>query len=245
MREKTVLITGASRGIGAAAAREFARAGWAVAVNYCRSEDRAHALVEELRREGHTALMVRADVSDRTQVGEMVDNVLENFCQLDTLVCNAGVGLTGMFCDMTQEQWRRLFAVNVEGTIHCIQAVLPHMVNRKAGKIITLSSMWGVTGGSCEAGYSATKGAVIALTRALAKELGPSGITVNCVAPGVVDTEMNGNLGPQDLAALAEETPLGRIGTPEEVARVLLFLAGEGGDFLTGQVLQPNGGLVI
>ena len=245
MREKTVLITGASRGIGAAAAREFARAGWAVAVNYCRSEDRAHAMVEELRREGHTALMVRADVSDRTQVGEMVDNVLENFCQLDTLVCNAGVGLTGMFCDMTQEQWRRLFAVNVEGTIHCIQAVLPHMVNRKAGKIITLSSMWGVTGGSCEAGYSATKGAVIALTRALAKELGPSGITVNCVAPGVVDTEMNGNLGPQDLAALAEETPLGRIGTPEEVARVLLFLAGEGGDFLTGQVLQPNGGLVI
>ena len=245
MREKTVLITGASRGIGAAAAREFARAGWAVAVNYCRSEDRAHALVEELRREGHTALMVRADVSDRTQVGEMVDNVLEKFCQLDTLVCNAGVGLTGMFCDMTQEQWRRLFAVNVEGTIHCIQAVLPHMVHRKAGKIITLSSMWGVTGGSCEAGYSATKGAVIALTRALAKELGPSGITVNCVAPGVVDTEMNGNLGPQDLAALAEETPLGRIGTPEEVARVLLFLAGEGGDFLTGQVLQPNGGLVI
>lgn len=245
MRERTVLITGASRGIGAAAAREFARAGWAVAVNYCRSEDRARVLVEELRREGHTALLVRADVSDRAQVGEMVDNVLENFCQLDTLVCNAGVGLTGMFCDMTQEQWRRLFAVNVEGTIHCIQAVLPHMVHRKAGKIITLSSMWGVTGGSCEAGYSATKGAVIALTRALAKELGPSGITVNCVAPGVIDTEMNGNLGPEDLTALAEETPLGRIGTPEDAARVILFLASQGADFLTGQVLQPNGGLVI
>ena len=146
---------------------------------------------------------------------------------------------------MTQEQWRRLFAVNVEGTIHCIQAVLPHMVHRKAGKIITLSSMWGVTGGSCERGYSATKGAVIALTRALAKELGPSGITVNCVAPGVIDTEMNANLGPEDLAALADETPLGRVGTPEEVARAVLFLAGEGRDFITGQVLQPNGGLVI
>ena len=243
--KKTVLITGASRGIGAAAAREFARAGWAVAVNYCRSGDRAQALVDGLRREGHTALAVRADVSDREQVRSMVDNVLENFCQLDTLVCNAGVGLTGMFCDMTQEQWRRLFAVNVEGVIHCVQAVLPHMVHRKWGRIVTLSSMWGVTGGSCEAGYSATKGAVIALTRALAKELGPSGITVNCVAPGVIDTEMNANLGPEDLAALSDETPLGRVGTPEEVARAVLFLAGEGGDFITGQVLQPNGGLVI
>ena len=245
MREKTVLITGASRGIGAAAAREFARAGYAVAVNYCRSGERALALVEELRGAGHTALAVQADVSDREQVRKMVDNVLEKFCQLDTLVCNAGVGLTGMFCDMTQEQWRRLFAVNVEGTIHCIQSVLPHMVHRKAGKIVTMSSMWGVTGGSCEVGYSAAKGAVIALTRALAKELGPSGITVNCVAPGVIDTEMNAALGPQDLAALAEETPLGRIGSPEEVARTILFLASEGADFLTGQVLQPNGGLVI
>lgn len=245
MREKTVLITGASRGIGAAAAREFARAGYAVAVNYCRSGERALALVEELRGAGHNALAVQADVSDREQVRKMVDNVLEKFCQLDTLVCNAGVGLTGMFCDMTQEQWRRLFAVNVEGTIHCIQSVLPHMVHRKAGKIVTMSSMWGVTGGSCEVGYSAAKGAVIALTRALAKELGPSGITVNCVAPGVIDTEMNAALGPQDLAALAEETPLGRIGSPEEVARTILFLASEGADFLTGQVLQPNGGLVI
>lgn len=136
-----------------------------MAVNYCRSGERALALVEELRGAGHNALAVQADVSDREQVRKMVDNVLEKFCQLDTLVCNAGVGLTGMFCDMTQEQWRRLFAVNVEGTIHCIQSVLPHMVHRKAGKIVTMSSMWGVTGGSCEVGYSAAKGAVIALTR--------------------------------------------------------------------------------
>ena len=242
---KYALITGASGGIGAATARAFAQAGYGVAIHAHRSVDKLHALAQELSALSVPVLEVCADLSDPVQAKTMVDNVLEKFCQLDTLVCNAGVGLTGMFCDMTQEQWRRLFAVNVEGTIHCIQAVLPHMVHRKAGKIITLSSMWGVTGGSCEAGYSATKGAVIALTRALAKELGPSGITVNCVAPGVVDTEMNGNLGPQDLAALAEETPLGRIGTPEEVARVLLFLAGEGGDFLTGQVLQPNGGLVI
>ena len=133
----------------------------------------------------------------------------------------------------------------MEGVIHCVQAVLPHMVHRKWGRIVTLSSMWGVTGGSCEAGYSATKGAVIALTRALAKELGPSGITVNCVAPGVIDTERNADRGAEDLAALSDETPLGRVGTPEEVARAVLFLAGEGGDFITGQVLQPNGGLVI
>lgn len=245
MNQKTVLITGASRGIGAAAAREFAQAGYAVAVNYCRSGAAAQALVEELQGAGHTAMAVQADVSDPDQIGEMVDNVLEKFCQLDTLVCNAGVSWTGLFGDMTQEQWRRLFAVNVDGAFHCIQRVLPHMIHRKAGKIVTVSSMWGVTGGSCEVGYSATKAAVIGLTRALAKELGPSGITVNCVAPGVIDTEMNQNLGPEDLAALAEETPLGRIGRPEEVAKAILFLASPAADFITGQVLQPNGGIVI
>ncbi len=245
MREKTVLITGASRGIGAAAARAFARAGWAVAVNYCRSEGEAFALVDELRALGAPAMAVRADVSDPDQAAAMVDNVLENFCQLDTLVCNAGISVTGMLCDITQEQWRRLFAVNVDGTFHCIRAALPHMVHRKAGRIITVSSMWGVTGGSCEVGYSASKGAVIAMTKALAKELGPSGITVNCVAPGVIDTEMNAALGPQDLAALAEETPLGRIGRPEEVAAAMVFLASEGAGFITGQVLQPNGGILI
>lgn len=245
MNQKTVLITGASRGIGAAAAREFARAGYAVAVNYCRSGEAARALVEELQRAGHTAMAVQADVSDPAQAAKMVDNVLEKFCQLDTLVCNAGVSWTGLFGDMTQEQWRRLFAVNVDGMFHCIQRALPHMIHRKAGKIVTVSSMWGVTGGSCEVGYSAAKAAVIGLTRALAKELGPSGITVNCVAPGVIDTEMNQNLGPEDLAVLAEETPLGRIGRPEEAAKAILFLASPAADFITGQVLQPNGGIVI
>ena len=245
MNQKTVLITGASRGIGAAAAREFAAAGYAVAVNYCRSEGAALALVEELRSGGHSAMAVQADVSDPVQVGKMVDNVLEKFCQLDTLVCNAGISHVGLFGDMTQEQWRRVFAVNVDGMFHCIQAILPHMIHRKAGKIVTVSSMWGVTGGSCEVAYSAAKAAVIGLTRALAKELGPSGITVNCVAPGVIDTEMNQSLGPQDLAALAEETPLGRIGRPEEVAKAILFLASEGAEFITGQVLQANGGIVI
>ena len=245
MEQKTALITGASRGIGAATARRLARAGYAVAVNYCSSEERALALVEELRAEGHTAMAVRADVSDPEQVQAMVDNVLDKFCQLDILVCNAGRSWVGLLGDMTVEEWRELFSVNLDSVFYCCKAVLPHMIHRKKGKIITVSSMWGQVGASCEAAYSASKAGVIGLTKALAKELGPSGIAVNCVAPGVIDTEMNKNLTDEDLDALREETPLERIGKAEDVAESVLFLASEGADFITGQVLCPNGGLII
>ena len=245
MEQRTALITGASRGIGAATARRLARAGYAVAVNYCRSEDRALALVEELREAGHTAMAVHADVSDPDQVGDMVDNVLDKFCQLDILVCNAGRSWVGLLGDMTPEEWRELFAVNLDSVFYCCKAVMPHMIHRKRGKIITISSMWGQVGASCEAAYSASKAGVIGLTKALAKELGPSGITVNCVAPGVVDTEMNQNLTAEDLDALRQETPLERIGRAEDVAESVLFLASEGADFITGQVICPNGGLII
>ncbi len=242
---KYALITGGSRGIGAAAARLFAQRGWGVAVGYCRSEAQVQSLAEEIRLLGVPAIAVPADVADRVQAERMVDNVLEKFCQLDILVCAAGISHVGLISQIDEDEWRRLFAVNVDGVHHCCQAVLPHMLERKTGSIVTVSSMWGQVGASCEAAYSATKGAVIAYTKALAKELGPSHIRVNCVAPGVIDTEMNAQLTPEDLAALADETPLGRIGTAAEAAAAIAFLASDEAAFLTGQVLAPNGGLVV
>ncbi len=242
MESKTVLITGGSRGIGAAAVRAFAQAGYAVALNYCRSRDAALRLAEELTAQGHTVLPVQADVSDPDQVRHMVDNVLDNFCQLDILICNAGTAWRGLLCDLTDQDWHRLRGTDLDGVLYCCRAVYRHMVSRKQGRILTVSSMWGRSGASCEAAYSAAKAGVIGLTQALARELGPSGITVNCVAPGVIDTEMNAGLTPEDLQALSEETPLGRLGTPEDVARALLFLASPEAGFLTGQVLGVDGG---
>lgn len=240
MRGKSVLITGGSGGIGAAAARAFAAEGCRVAVGYLHSRERAEALAAEIG-----GMAVRADVGEEQQVREMVDKVLDKFCQLDILVCNAGVAWQGLLTDMTMGDWRRVMAADLDSVFLCCRAVLPHFVHRKAGKILTVASMWGQVGASCEVAYSAAKAGVIGFTKALAREVAPSGITVNCVAPGAIDTEMNAHLGPEALETLAEETPLGRLGRPEEVARALLFLASEGADFLTGQVLSPNGGLVM
>ncbi len=237
---KAALITGASRGIGAAVARRLSGDGYRVAVNYASSRRQAEALAAELG-----GMAVRADVSDPSQVRAMVDTVLEKFCQLDILVCCAGVAWQGLTQDMGDEEYRRVMAVDLDGTFYCCQAVLPHMIRQKSGKIVTISSMWGQVGGSCEAAYSAAKAGVMGLTKALSKEVAPSGITVNCVAPGVIDTDMVRPLGPQTLAELAEETPLGRLGTAEDVAECVSFLCSPAGDFLTGQVLAPNGGLVI
>ena len=244
MDQKTVLITGAGRGIGAAAARVFAAAGYAVAVHYHTSEEAALALVQELADAGCTAIAVQADISDPEQVKRMVDNVLDNFCQLDILICNAGQAWTGLLCDMSDQDWRTLMGADLDGVFYCCRAVYHHMVARKSGRILTVSSMWGRSGASCEAAYSAAKAGVIGLTQALARELGPSGITVNCVAPGAIDTQMNAHLGAEALQDLANETPLGRLGTPEDVTNTLLFLASPQAAFLTGQVIGVDGGFL-
>ena len=240
MEQKVVLITGGSRGIGAATARRFAAGGCKVVINYHRSQAQAEALAAEI---GGWA--VQADVADPVQVGRMVDNVLDKFCQLDILICNAGVAWTGLLCDMTDTDYRRVLGTDLDGVFYCCRAAYRHMVHRKYGRILTISSMWGRSGASCEAAYSAAKAGVIGLTKALAQELGPSGVTVNCLAPGVIDTQMNCALSAGDLHTLAEETPVGHLGTAEDVARAALFLASPQAGFITGQVLGVDGGFLL
>ena len=242
---RTVLITGGSRGIGAACVGAFARAGWSVVFLYRRTEETAEALCALLRSEGLDVSCRRCDVSDRDEVFRTVNDLLRTHHRFDALVNNAGVAHIGLFTDMTEEQWDALFAVNVKGAFNVTQAVLPGMISQGSGAIVNVSSMWGEVGASCEVAYSAAKAALIGMTKALAKEVGPSGVRVNCVSPGVVDTDMNAELTEADLAALAEETPLGRIGRAEEVANATLYLCDEGASFITGQTLGVSGGLVL
>lgn len=243
--EKIALVTGSSRGIGRAVARRLAAEGYAVCVNYRVRQDCAETLVAQITANGGRAMAVQADVSDRAQVQEMVRRTEDVFGPVSLLVNNAGVAGQSLFQDVTDEMWHRYFSVNVDGAFHTVQAVLPAMLHEHAGCIINISSMWGLRGASCEVTYSATKGALIALTRSLAAELAPSHIRVNCVAPGVIQTDMLSALPPEVLPQLAQETPLGRLGTPEDIAAAVSFLADEQASFITGQVLTCDGGFIV
>jgi 3-oxoacyl-[acyl-carrier protein] reductase len=238
---KTVLITGASRGIGCACAKEFDKLGYNVAVHYNRSEDAARELCKSLK----SAEIYKADVSSSEQVNAIVRKATADFGHIDVVVNNAGVALSGLFTDATDDEIARLCGVDLCGAMYVSRAVLPQMINRKSGKIINISSIWGMCGASCEVIYSAVKAGIIGFTKALAKEVGPSGITVNCIAPGVIETDMTKSLGEETLSSLAEDTPLERNGTPQDIANAICFLASDKADFITGQVLSPNGGFII
>ncbi len=245
----TVLITGASGGIGGAAALAFAKAGYAVALNYNKNKERAEEIVCEIDRlkgvKG-TAAAIQADVSEEEQVKTMFEEAERRFGKgIDVLVNNAGIALWGLYTDTSFKDAKRLFDINYFGTAVCCKYALPYMISKKQGRIINISSVWGVTGASCEAHYSASKAAVTGLTKALAKETAESGITVNCIAPGVINTDMNGNLSGEELNALIGDIPLKRIGEPSEVASLALFLASKNAGYITGQVININGGMYI
>lgn len=243
--EKIALVTGASRGIGRATARRLAHEGYAVCVNYHERKDCADSLVEELTGEGLKAFAFQADVSVRAEVNAMVKKIEETWGPVSLLVNNAGVAGQMQIQDVTDEEWRRYFGVNLDASFYTVQAVLPHMLHEHEGCIINISSMWGLRGASCEVTYSATKAALIAFTRSLAVELAPTNIRVNCIAPGVIDTDMLSALPPEVLPMLAEETPLRRLGKPEDIAAAVSFFASEGASFITGQVLTADGGFIV
>ncbi len=239
---KTALVSGGSRGIGAAIARALWQQGYRVGILYQKNHDAADALTKDL---GADCLALPCDVASFAQCQLAFGAITQAFGGVDVLVCNAGVAQQALFTDITPADWQRMMAVHLDGAFHLCKLALPYMISQKAGRIITISSMWGQVGASCEVHYSAAKAGLIGFTKALAKEEGPSGITANCVCPGVIDTDMMAAYTPEDRAALAEETPLGCLGTPQDVADLVCFLAGEGAAYITGQVLAVNGGLVI
>lgn len=241
--KKCALITGASGGIGSEIALRLAKDGFNIAACYCSDENGILELEKKLKQTDAEYRFYKADVSDYEKIKEVFADAAEVFGGVSVLVNNAGISQQKLFTDITQEEFDRITAVNFKGVFNCCQCAVPFMVSRKSGKIINISSMWGVCGASCETVYSATKAAVIGLTKALARELAPSNVQVNCVAPGAIDTKMNNNLTAEEKAAFAEEIPMGRFGTAKEIAGVVSFLAGGDSDYVTAQVITADGGL--
>lgn len=234
-KEQTVLITGGAKGIGAATARLFAANGYKVIINYRTSQEKAKALAAEIG-----GFSVCADVSNPSDVRRMFNEI----DKIDILINNAGICGFYMLDEMTDDEWRKQIDTNLSSVFYCSRSALPNMIHNKCGAIINVSSVWGVSGSACEVAYSAAKAGVIGFTKALAKEVGPSGIRVNCVAPGVIDTEMNSMLSADTVSELCDETPLGRLGRADEVANTIYYLA-QDNTFITGQIISPNGGIVI
>lgn len=243
--KKTVLITGASRGIGRAMAQVFARNSYNVIINYRNSEQKALSLEHELTQQGYDVLSYKADVTNKSEVAAMIAASEKQFGSIDVLINNAGISQFKLFTEITDVEWDIMLNTHLKGMFNCCQGVLPQMIHKKMGKIINIASIWGMVGASCEVHYSTAKAGMIGFTKALAKELGPSAIQVNCIAPGIIDTEMNNGLKESEKEILIGETPLLRFGQPEDIANLALYLASDKADFFTGQVLSPNGGFVI
>ncbi len=242
--KKTAFVTGGAKGIGAAVVKKLCEDGFQVAVNYRTSEQRALALCSELALSGYEAFPVKCDVSDASEVKKAVEYIAEKTGSIDVLVNNSGISLWGLFDTTTDSQWNEVIGTNLTGTFNCCREVLPYMLKNKYGRIINISSVWGQTGASCEAVYSASKSGIIGLTKALAKEYALSGITVNCISPGVIDTDMMNRFSNEEKKDICEDIPMGRMGTPEETAFAVSFFADENASYITGQVLGVNGGMV-
>ena len=245
MMDKVALVTGASRGIGRAIALQLARDGYAVAVHCHHSVELAKRVCDEITSFGGRAAVFACDISDSNAVNDMIENITAAMGPISVLVNNAGIAEQKLFTDIRDEDWHRMMAVHVDGAFYACRGVLPDMIRNHSGAIVNVSSMWGQTGGSCEVHYSTAKAALIGLTKALAKEVGPSGIRVNCVAPGVIKTDMLKEFDEDTLKELADEAPLCRLGNPEDIAAAVSFLVSDKAGFITGQVLAPNGGIVI
>ncbi len=238
---KTVLVTGGSRGIGKSIVQKFADNGYNVILNYSKSEEAAYKLSEKY----NNVKIFKADISNKKQVQEMIDYATSEFKKIDILINNAGISSTGLLQDLSEEELNRIFSVNVNGTFFCTQSVLPQMISRHEGKIINISSVWGLVGASNEVAYSASKAAIIGFTKALAKEVGPSNIRVNCIAPGIVMTDMVSDYTVEEFDDIRSQIPLERIGSTEDISNLAYFLASDDADYITGQVISPNGGWVI